>query len=122
MIKGEFKLAKLSVMVFETPYGREKAYTALRFALTALNDGHEVTMILIQDGVFVAKKNQDPAEYPNTLEYLKTSIEEGLKVIVCGVCCQARGVVKEDLIDEVEIVGMHEIVNACVNSDNTITF
>jgi len=115
-------LVKFTVMIFDSPYGREKPYTALRFALTALNDGHEVTMILIQEGIFVAKKSQDPAEYPNILEYLNMAMEEGLKVIVCGVCCQARGIKQDDLINGAEIVGMHEIVDACAKSDNTLTF
>ena len=114
-------MANLTVMIFESPYGREKAYTALRFALTALIDGHEVTLVLIQDGIFVGKKTQNPAEYPNHLEYLENAIEEGLKVIVCGVCCQARGITQEDLADGLTIVGMHEIVQACANS-NTISF
>ncbi|MBD3227881.1 MAG: hypothetical protein GF329_06805 [Candidatus Lokiarchaeota archaeon] len=115
-------MTKLTVMIFEAPYGREKAYTALRFALTALTDGHEVTVILIQDGVYLAKNKQDPAEYPNTYEYLQMAIEEGLKIIVCGVCCQARGINKDELMDEAVIVGMHEIVDACGKSENTISF
>ena len=115
-------MSRLSVMIFDAPYGHEKPYTAMRFALTAVNDGHEVTLILFQDGIFVGKKNQDPAEYPNHLEYLEMAIEEGLNILACGVCCQARGIVKEDLIDGITIVGMHEIVEACAKSENTISF
>ncbi|MHA1424907.1 MAG: DsrE/DsrF/TusD sulfur relay family protein [Candidatus Helarchaeota archaeon] len=115
-------MAKLSVMIFEGPYGHEKTYTALRFALTALIDGHDVTVILIQDGIFTALKNQAPSDFPNHLEYLENAIEEGLKVIACGVCCQSRGVKQEDLTKGITIVGMHEIVQACAESDNTISF
>ena len=114
-------MAKFSVMIFESPYGREKPYTALRFALTALIDGHDVNVVLIQDGVLVGKTDQKPAEYPNTMEYLENAIEEGLKVIACGVCCNARGIKQEDLIKGITIVGMHEIVAACADT-NTITF
>ncbi|MHA1651300.1 MAG: DsrE/DsrF/TusD sulfur relay family protein [Candidatus Helarchaeota archaeon] len=114
-------MTKFSIMIFEGPYGREKTYTALRFALTALIDGHDVTVILIQDGIFTALKNQNPSEYPNHLEYLENAIEEGLKVIACGVCCQARGIKQEDLTKGVTIVGMHEIVEACTDS-TTLTF
>ncbi|NHI94681.1 MAG: hypothetical protein EAX96_19475 [Candidatus Lokiarchaeota archaeon] len=115
-------MAKLSVVIFESPYGREKPYTAARFALTALLDGHEVTVILFQDAVFCGLKNQKPSEYPNIQEYLENSISEGVKVIACGVCCNARGVKKEELIDGITIVGMHEIVEAVVNSDKEISF
>ena len=109
-------------MILESPYGRERPFTALRFALTALVDGHEVTVILIQDGVYVGKKAQNPADYPNHLEYLENAISEGLKVIVCGVCCNARGIKQEDLTEGCKIVGMHEIVEAVTKSENTITF
>ena len=115
-------MTKMAVIIFESPYGHEKPYTALRFALTALIDGHEITVILLQDGIFVANKGQAPAEYPNHLEYLTNAIEEGLKVIVCGVCCQARGIKQENLVEGVNIVGMHEIVQACAESDRTISF
>jgi len=115
-------MVKFAVMIFESPYGREKSYTALRFALTALNDGHEVTVILIQDGVFNGLKKQEPAEYPNIQEYLEMAIDEGLNIIVCGVCCQARGIKQEDLLNNIKIVGMHEIVEACANADKVINF
>ena len=115
-------MTKLTVIIFESPYGSEKPYTALRFALTALIEDHEVTVILLQDGIFVGKKEQKPAEYPNHLEYLENAIEEGLKVIVCGVCCDARGIKQEELADGCQIVGMHEIVQACAATDNVISF
>lgn len=115
-------MAKITVMLFESPYGREKSYTALRFALTALTDGYEVTLILIQDGVFTGKKDQKPADYPNLAEYLQNAIDEGLKVIACGVCCNARGVKQDDLLNDITIVGMHEIVKAVAESDKTLTF
>ncbi len=109
-------------MILESPYGRERPYTALRFALTALIDGHDVTVILIQDGVFVAKKEQKPSDYPNHLEYLENAMAEGMRVIVCGVCTDARGMKEEDLAKGCKIVGMHEIVEAIASSDNTVTF
>ncbi len=112
----------ITVMIFESSYGREKAYTALRFALTALTDGHQVTVVLIQDGIFVGKKDQKPSDYPNLAEYLRNAIDEGLKVIACGVCCNARGVKQDDFIDGITIVGMHEIVQAVTESDKTLTF
>ena len=115
-------MVKITVMIFESPYGREKSYTALRFALTALTDGHDITVILIQDGIFTGKKDQKPADYPNLAEYLQNAISEGLKVIACGVCCNARGVKQDELLKGITIVGMHEIVKAIADSDKTLTF
>ncbi|MFX1293818.1 MAG: DsrE/DsrF/TusD sulfur relay family protein [Promethearchaeota archaeon] len=115
-------MVKMTIMILEGPYGQEKPYTALRFALTALIEGHDVTVILIQDGIFLGKKGQKPVDYPNTLEYLENAIEEGLNVIACGVCCNARGIKQEDLAKGIKIVGMHEIVQAVTESNNNLTF
>lgn len=115
-------MVKISVMVFDGPYAHERPYTALRFALSAKMEGHDVTIILIQDGIYNAKKGQDPNDYPNHLEYIANCISEGAKVIVCGVCCKARGVKQEVLAEGANIVGMHDIVEAVVGSDKHITF
>ena len=50
------------------------------------------------------------------------AVAEGLKVIVCGVCCNARGIKSEDLADGLKIVGMHEIVAAVAESEAQISF
>lgn len=115
-------MVKMCIFLYDAPYGNENAYTALRFALTAVTDGHEATVVLLQNGVFLAKLNQNPADYPNHLEYLKNAMSEGLKVIACGVCCNARGLTQEDLVDGAKIVGMHEIVEEVAQSDKTISF
>lgn len=115
-------MVKISVMIMESPYGREKPYTALRFALTAILDGNDVILTLMQDGIYVGLKEQNPNEYPNHLEYLESAISEGLKVIVCGVCCKSRGIKQEHLVEGAKIVGMHEIVQAVAESEQHITF
>ena len=115
-------MGKFTVVITESPYGREKAYTALRFAISALVDGHEVNLFLVQDGVFVGLKGQTPKQYPNHFELLKDFIEEGGKLRICGVCIEARGIVKEDLIDGAEVVGMHDFVEWVAESDKVLMF
>lgn len=110
------------MVITEAPYGRERAYTALRFALTALVDGHKVRLFLVQDGVLVAKKNQDPAEFPNHLEYLSQTIEEGAEVKVCAPCAKARGLASEDLLQGVSLATMHDLINWSADSDHVLTF
>ncbi len=115
-------MACFTVVITEAPYGRERAYTALRFALTALIDGHKVRLFLVQDGVFVAKKDQDPAEFPNHLEYLSQTIKEGAEVKVCTPCAKARGLLVEDLLQEVSLATMHDLVRWSADSDQVLSF
>jgi tRNA 2-thiouridine synthesizing protein D len=115
-------MANLTVVITEAPYGRERAYTALRFALTALVEGHHIRLFLVQDGVFVAKKSQDPSEFPNHLEYLSQAVEEGAEVVVCTPCARARGLSEEDLLHDVRLGTMHDLVQWSVESDQVLTF
>jgi tRNA 2-thiouridine synthesizing protein D len=113
---------KFTVVITTAPYGKERAYSALRFALTSLLEGIEVNIFLIEDGVYVAKKNQNPAEVPNYLEFLKNCIEMGAKVKACGPCGKARGLSGDDLIEGVEFGTMHDLVAFIKESDKVITF
>ena len=49
-------MAIYTILVTSPPYSAEKAWTAFRFAITALLDGHDVNIFLIESGVFNAKK------------------------------------------------------------------
>ena len=112
----------ITVIISQAPYGRERAYTALRFALTALLEGEDVKIFLIEDGVYLAKRDQDPDEVPNHLELLKQCIEQGAEVKACGPCSKARGLSEDDFIDGVEIATMHDLVSWVKESDNVIFF
>jgi tRNA 2-thiouridine synthesizing protein D len=112
----------VTVAIFEAPYGREKAYTALRFALTSAVDGHKVNIFLFQDGIYVARKGQAPAEFPNYAGYLQEAMKEGVKVKVCSVCAKARGVGAEDFIEGIEMADMHDYVRWVSESDKVLHF
>jgi tRNA 2-thiouridine synthesizing protein D len=111
-----------TVVVMEAPYGRERAYTALRFALTAALEGHKVRMFLVQDGVFVAKKSQMPDEFPNITSLLEEAIKEGIQVKMCTPCCKARGVTSTETVHGVSMATMSDLVQWSVESDKVITF
>lgn len=113
---------KFTVIITTAPYGQERAYSALRFALTSLLEDIEINIFLLEDGVYVAKNNQNPAEVPNYLEYLENCIEAGAVVKVCGPCCKARGLSESDLIEGVQLATMHDLVAFVKESDKVITF
>ena len=113
---------KFTVIITTAPYGQERAYSALRFALTSLLEGININIFLLEDGVYVAKTSQNPAEVPNYLEYLKNCIEAGAVVKACGPCSKARGLCEEDLVDGVQLATMHDLVAFTKESDKVITF
>lgn len=112
-----------TILITEAPYGKERAYTGLRFARTCDLEGHKVRIFLIENGVYVAKKGQKPAsDQPNFGAYLEDLIAGGQEVKACGVCTQARGLADEDLVAGVKTATIHELVEWTTNSDKIIVF
>ncbi len=116
-------IMKLCVIIGQAPYTAERPYTALRFVNTALLEGHEVKLFLIEDGIFAGLKAQDPTEYPNVIEWLKQGLETGnLETKACGVCMKARGIKQADLVDGITAATMHDLVSFVTDSDKSIFF
>jgi tRNA 2-thiouridine synthesizing protein D len=122
-------MASITVVAADAPYGRERFYSALRFLLVSLHEGHKANLFLMEDAVFAAKKGQAPPEMPvgacgmpNCEEHLKAAIMEGLQVRACRVCCSARGLRDDEVIEGVQVRSMLDLVNWVVESDRTLFF
>jgi tRNA 2-thiouridine synthesizing protein D len=123
-------VASVTVITGEPPYGKERVYSALRFALAARFEGHEVNVFLLEDAVFAAKKGQNPvdiqgllgARMPNCGDLLSGVIKNGARVKCCGVCCKERGAQDEELLDGVEIASMYDLVQWIMETDKNVTF
>jgi tRNA 2-thiouridine synthesizing protein D len=127
--EGKAYMATIAVAVGDAPYGSQRIYTALRFSLVALHEGHRVNLFLLEDAVFAAKKGQKPPEMPvggagmpNCEELLGAAIQEGLVVKACRVCSAERGLRGEEMIEGVESASMVDLVDWVVQSDKIIFF
>ncbi|MHA2287217.1 MAG: DsrE/DsrF/TusD sulfur relay family protein [Promethearchaeota archaeon] len=114
------KKKTFTIVIGNAAYTSERPYTMLRFAYTALLEGHNINIFLVEDGVFVGKDNQDPSTYDNVGKWVKDVIEEGAVIKACGVCTKARGVTAEELIDGIEVTTMNGFVDMCVQADNIL--
>lgn len=122
-------MATITVVLVDPPYGRQRPYTALRFLLVALHEGHEANLFLLEDAVFTAKRGQQSPEMPvgdagmpNCEEILQAAIQEGLKVKACTVCSVERGLKPEEMTEGVERGSMVDLVKWVVESDRTVFF
>lgn len=122
-------MATITVMIGDPPYGRQRLYTAIRFLLVALHEGHKANLFLLEDAVFAAKKGQEPPEMPvgnagmpNCEELLKAAILEGLEVKACRVCSSERGLRADEVIAGVQIGTMLDLVNWVIESDKALFF
>jgi tRNA 2-thiouridine synthesizing protein D len=116
-------MTTFTLIIYDAPMANERALTALRFAWTADLEGHKIKIWLFENGVYLAKKNQKPAQ--NLVNYgqmLEDLIKTGVEVKACVVCTEARGVTPTELLDGVKLATIHELIEWTANSDKVITF
>ncbi len=114
------KVKTFTIIIGDGPYTAERPYTMLRFAYTALLEDCKINIFLVEDGILVGKKNQDPTTYDNLGKWMKDIISEGANVKACGVCMKARGLSEDELIDGIKKTTMNGFVEMCVEADNVM--
>jgi uncharacterized protein involved in oxidation of intracellular sulfur len=116
---------KILLVINDAPYGTEKAYNALRLAMT-LQKEHpdvEIKINLMADGIFCAVPNTNtPTGYYNIERMLNGILKKGGIVRVCQSCAQARGLIEMDLIEGVDIGTMPQYSNWVVECDKVLIF
>ena len=114
------KRKTFTIIIADGAYTKERPFTMLRFAYTALLEGHKINIFLVEDGIFVGKKNQDPSTYDNIGKWMTDVISEGAKVKACGVCMKARGIAEDELMEGIERTTMNGFVEMCEEADNVL--
>jgi uncharacterized protein involved in oxidation of intracellular sulfur len=119
-------MQNILIIINDAPYGTEKAYNALRMAMT-LQSEHgnnvEVKIFLLADAVFCGLPNQTtPNGYYNIERMLRSVISKGGEVKSCGGCSQARGIDKLPFIEGVKLSNMKEFAKWTAECDKVLTF
>ncbi len=119
-------MQKILIIINDAPYGTEKAYNALRMAMTLQKEHTEkvrIKIFLLADAVFCALPNQStPGGYYNIERMLKSVIQKGGEVKCCGGCSDARGIATLPFIEGVELSNMKEFAQWTVECDKVLTF
>lgn len=119
-------MQKILIIINDAPYGTEKAYNALRMAMTLQKehaDNVSVKIFLLADAVFCGLPNQNtPNGYYNIERMLKSVIQNGGEVKSCGGCSEARGIATIAFIDGVKLSNMKEFAQWTVECDKVLTF
>lgn len=113
------------LIINDAPYGSEKAYNALRLAMTLQKEHAEVAIrvFLMADAVACAlPSHKTPDGYYNLERMFKGLINRGAQVKACGTCADARGIRGLQLIDGIELSTMSQLAQWAVEADKVITF
>ena len=116
---------KMLFIINDAPYGTEKAYIALRMAMSLQKEhpSTEVLIFLMADAVTSAVPGQStPQGYYNIERMLKGVINKGGQVKACGTCSEARGIKELDLVAGVEISTMSQLTQWSVEADKVLVF
>jgi len=116
---------KVLIIINDASYGTEKAFNALRLAMTFQKQHKdvEVNVFLIADAVTCAITNQQtPDGFYNLERMLKSVIRKSGVVKACGSCLDARGLKDITLIEGVEPSTMNQLTQWTYDADKVITF
>ncbi len=75
------------------------------------------------DAVNTARRGQDPRSAHASLEAMLTElVEKGVSVMLCGACCQTRGLSEAVLVDGVVAGTVHDFARTLKSSDKVVSF
>jgi len=119
-------MQKILIVINDAPYGTEKAYNALRMAMTLQKEhGAEVELkiFLLADAVFCGLPNQKtPDGYYNIERMLKIVLRNGGEIKSCGGCSEARGANTVEFIEGVKLSNMKEFAQWTIECEKVFTF
>jgi sulfur relay (sulfurtransferase) DsrF/TusC family protein len=100
-------------IIKSAPYGREDAFAGLRFSLSQIAAGmlDACDTLLIEDGIYNAKLNQDTAaiRMPSNLEATEDLLDLDGRVFVVREDMESRFLRPEDLLEGVEIFSIADL-------------
>ncbi len=106
-------------------YGRDDdAFGALLQANTALARGMEVTLVLVDDGVYLCKKGQNPTKIGavNNLTDLSDFIDLGGRLLVMQDGLDERGILKNEIVDGAQTISYSDLVDQIEKTQISLTF
>lgn len=94
----------------------EKAWNAMRFAVTAKNNAHEVKVFLMGEAVEIATLRHEKFDVAAQVDAFH---EAGGEILACGTCLQSRNM---DGNDVCPLSTMIDCLNMVEWADKTVTF
>ena len=114
---------RLLFLLNDPPYGTERAYNGLRLAhaIAKKDPEAQITVFLMADAVAAAKRGQQtPDGYYNLERMLKRFATGAHRLLLCGTCMDARGLVEADLIDGARRSSMDELAAETLAADKVL--
>ncbi len=127
---------KFSIVIYAAPYSTESASSALRFAQSVIDQGHEVyRLFFFGDGVHNASQNTVVAQdEPNLQRQWNDLIQRhDIDSVICVSSALRRGVLNQTEAERhnigsasayasSEVAGLGQLIDATIHSDRMVNF
>jgi len=127
---------KFTLVIYSAPYSFQAASSALRFAETLINEGHEIyRLFFFSDGVHNTSRMSVSAQDENNIpaQWHDLINRHELDSVACVTSAIRRGVLDSGeanryeletatMNDSSEIAGLGQLIDASLNSDRVISF
>lgn len=117
-------MSKIAMILRKAPYGDVNAAEAVRHALGAVSDDMEVSLILVDGGVLLARKGQDDTGtgFTNLETSLKDCKEMGVEVVADNLSLIEHGLKEEEVVDGVKLTDEDAIGAILKEAETTMIF
>ena len=124
-MKVDGAMKNICILLRRPPYGSVDAAEAVRHALGgAIEDDVQVTLILVDSGVNVARKGQDVSgsAYDNLGDGISDCLNMGVRVIADCASLEEAGLGSNDIHFGIEVAHGPEIGSIIKNANATMIF
>src|SRR5690625_1829980 len=100
-----------------------RSWNAMRLAAALMSEGMDVYVFLLDDGVYCALADQQPADGLRELNLaakITELLEFGVTVQCCSLCAEARGVHEDRLVQGVDMAGMMDLARSIKESTHVL--
>lgn len=127
---------KFSLVIYAAPYSSEAASSALRFAHSVLEQGHDIyRLFFFGDGVHNASQLTVVAQDESNLQrkWNELILQHELDSVICVSSALRRGVLNQteaerhrrgsaSAFPSSEIAGLGQLIDAAIHSDRVVSF
>ncbi len=117
-------MGDIAMILKRSPYGDINAAEAVRHALGGVAGELDVDLILVEGGVFLAKKGQDDrgTGFTNLEGALRDCIDMGVKVYADKASIREQQLDSADIIDGVKVANAMQVAELIHNAKTTMIF
>lgn len=113
---------KTLLILNDPPYGSERSYNGLRLAKALVGKDADVTLFLMADAVTCAKSGQQVPQGFYNIELMARSVARKGKLLLCGTCMSARGLIDNELVEGARRSTMDELAEETLAADKVLVF